>query len=193
MSEPITGPGSDLHQLLTNAVSDMCDAGVIPGAWVDGRGDWWIPDFVSRAIGKAAAEAAMEHTAAQGPNTPNRDQAPTKEVWDEEFRRKQGGMGFLQVYAAVTWIRTWLAFNKVDYGESQVMGAHRVIWTVKHKTKPPFYITFDLTSPGHLLYSIDKENWKGVDMTYHPADQDPISINNWYNLIRRITRLREDS
>ena len=113
--------------------------------------------------------------------------------YTEQFRLDQGGMGFLQAHAAITWIREWLKHVKVDYDESPICGAHPVLWTIKHPGKPDFYIGFDLKSVGHLLYSIDRVKWQGMDVTYHPANVEPVSTDNWFNLVRRIKRLRSES
>lgn len=104
----------------------------------------------------------------------------------EAGRLKQGGMGYAQWHAAVTWIRTWLQAIGATYTEHGDPGWKSALkWEIT-TDEGPFWITFDHGSYGHLLYGLDGEAWDGMDVTYHP----PTTETRWDMLLRRITRMR---
>lgn len=104
----------------------------------------------------------------------------------EQFRMDQGGMGYLQFHAAVSWIRTWLTANDVSFIEhGDPARICRMMWEVADGEGQTFWLTFDHKSYGHLLYSIDRENWSGMDVTYHPSEGAG-SDTNWNIVCRRI-------
>ena len=103
----------------------------------------------------------------------------------ETDRLEQGGMGFLMYHAAVVQMRLLakLAMTKgVSSTETgDVANVGQVIWHYEGG----FQLTFDHSSFGHLLLSLDGEHWKGMDASYYPA---PLM---WEQLLRRIELMRQ--
>lgn len=109
-------------------------------------------------------------------------------VANESTRLEQGGMGYLQFHAAVAWIRSWLTDIGVTFKEQGDLGwVAPVLWEISDEEGLPFWISFDLKSVGHLLYSIDKDAWNGMDVTFYP----PTKETRWDMLLRRIRKMRE--
>jgi hypothetical protein len=102
----------------------------------------------------------------------------------EAERVRQGGMGYMQTHAAITWIRTLLAEGNVaniEHGNPADVRGHQ--WEISapvpvegsHLRDPDaeteditVWITYDQGSFGHLLISFDREAWTGMGVTYHP-------------------------
>ncbi len=109
--------------------------------------------------------------------------------YTETFRLEQAGMGYLQFHAAVTWFREWLAHNKVVYKElGAAQGVSPIQWEVEHETGT-FWLSFDLQSLGHLLYSSNHIKWEGTDATYHAAT-GTAGTQLWEHVLRRVLRMR---
>jgi len=63
-------------------------------------------------------------------------------------------------------------------------------WEVDDGEGLAFWLSFDLKSLGHLLYSLDRENWYGMDVTFHPAEGET-SPDNWRMVCRRARLWRD--
>ena len=106
-------------------------------------------------------------------------------MYDEDFRLQQKGMGYLQWHAAVSWMRAWLKANKATFTEHGDTGSIRpLIWEVR-SNEGSFWVSFDRTSIGHLLFSLNREDWQGMDVTYHSAE-DESGEDTWEMVCRRI-------
>jgi len=114
-----------------------------------------------------------------------------KFVATEEYRLEQGGMGYLQFHAAVAWVRQWLRSLDKHYVEHGSTGwVEPVKWTVDDSEGKPLWLTFDLTSVGHLQYSLHGQSWRGMDVTYHPATET--TKDRWDTLMLRVKLWRAE-
>ena len=111
-------------------------------------------------------------------------------IYDESYRINQGGMGYLQFYAAVTWMRKWLKNINVSYTErGNFGGINQVNWEVNDDAGNPFWLSFNIKSFGHMLFSPDRKNWCEMDVTFHPAE-GTLASDNWQMILLRLRNWR---
>lgn len=105
----------------------------------------------------------------------------------EEQRVAQGGLGYLQYHAAITWMRALAQYGLENHATAcEGVGNPTFVAPVVWKY-PAHWATFDFASMGHLLISLDEgKTWYGLDATFYPPNED-----GWDRMMRRVKALQD--